>query len=77
MTDIIIIDPFNIRNNLSEKTFRYSSIKLALMIGYCVARDNCECGCHYNGNNIHNDNGHCILNKIFKTVKRLTNNSMN
>ena len=77
MNDLIIIDPFNIRNNLSEKTFRYSSIKLALMIGYCVARDNCECGCHYCGNNIHNDNGHCILNKIFKTVKRLTNNSMN
>ena len=77
MNDIIIIDPFNIRNNLSEKTFRYSSIKLALMIGYCVARDNCECGCHFNGNNIHNDNGHCILNKIFKTVKRLSNNSMN
>ena len=76
MNDLIIIDPFNIRNNLSEKTFRYSSIKLALMIGYCVARDNCECGCHYCGNNIHNDNGHCILNKIFKTVKRLTN-SMN
>ena len=72
--DVVIIDPCDNKNNLAEKTYRFSNIKLALMIGYVVARDNCECSCHYKEEKKEKEKEHCVLNKIFKTVKRLTNN---
>ena len=70
---LIIIDPFNIRNNLCDKMYAYSQIKLALMIAFCVIKDNCECACHYDDSINYQGKTHCILNKIFKTVKRFTN----
>jgi len=74
---LIIIDPFNIRNNLCDKMYSYSQIKLALMIGFCVIKDNCECSCHYDDSITYQGKTHCILNKIFKTVKRFTNKRKN
>ncbi len=71
---LIIIDPFNFRNNLTEKTYHYQDIKLSFMIAYCVAHEGCECSCHYKNNHIEH-NSHCILNKIFKGVKRYKSNN--
>ena len=53
--------------------YAYSQIKLALMIAFCVIKDNCECACHYDDSINYQGKTHCILNKIFKTVKRFTN----
>ena len=71
---LIIIDPFNFRNNLTEKTYHYHNIKLSFMIAYCVAHEGCECSCHYKNHHIEH-NSHCILNRIFKGVKRFTSNN--
>ena len=73
MDSLIIIDPFNIRNNLCDKMIGYTEIKIALMIGFCVIKDNCECSCHYDDSISYQGKTHCILNKIFKAVKRFTN----
>ena len=74
LDSLIIIDPFNSRNNLCEKmnNYSYSYIKLALMIAYCILKDNCECSCHYDESICYEGKNHCILNKIFKTIKRFT-----
>ena len=69
---LIIIDPFNSRNNLCEKMYGYEQIKTALMIGFCVIKDNCECSCHYDESIGYQGKTHCILNKIFNTIKRFT-----
>ena len=74
---LIIIDPFNIRNNLCEKMYGYSQIKTALMISFCVIKDNCECSCHYDESIGYQGKTHCILNKILKTVKRIYNKRKN
>ena len=73
MDSLIIIDPFNIRNNLCDKMIGYTEIKTALMIGFCVIKDNCECSCHYDDSISYQGKTHCILNKIFKAVKRFAN----
>lgn len=73
--ELVIIDPCDSKLNLAEKTFRFSNIKLAFMIGYNIAKDNCECSCHYKGNICTEEKEHCLLNKIFKTVKRFTPNN--
>ena len=70
INSLIIIDPFNIRNNLCDKMYAYSQIKLTLMIAFCMIKDNCECACHYDDSINYQGKTHCILNKIFKTVKR-------
>ena len=74
---LYIIDPFSIKNNLCEKMYAYSKIKLALKIAFCVLKDNCECSCHYNDKIKYQGKTHCILNKVFKTVKRFTNKKKN
>ena len=83
-SELVIVDPLDHKNNVAERLFQFSNVKSTLMICYIIAKDNCECGCHYidnDNNNINNSNNngieskeHCILNKIFKTIKRLTDN---
>ena len=70
---LLIIDPFNIRNNLVEKMYQYNQFKLVLRIAFFVMKDNCECSCHYDDNINYQGKTHCILNKIIKTVKRVSN----
>jgi hypothetical protein len=47
------------------------------MIGFVVAREECECGCHFNKicdeQSIINTE-HCILKRIFNSVKRFNAN---
>ena len=68
-----IIDPFNVHNNLFGNSYGFNQIKTAFMIAFSVIKDNCECSCHYDEAVNYQGKTHCILNKIFKTVKRFTN----
>jgi len=48
------------------------------MLGYVVSHEECECGCHYGntGENIHvTSSEHCILKRIFNSVKRFNGNN--
>ena len=69
---LIVVDPFNIRNNLTEKSITISKFGLTFKIAFSVIKDSCECACHYNDDGNYQGKIHCILNKIFKTVKRFT-----
>ena len=69
---LIIVDPFNIRNNLTEKIMTISQFEITFKIAFTVIKDNCECSCHYNEEGSYQGKIHCILNKIFKTVKRFS-----
>jgi len=51
---------------------------MAFMLGYVVSHEECECGCHYGntGENIHvTSSEHCILKRIFNSVKRFNGNN--
>ena len=50
------------------------------MIGFVVSREECECGCHFNAINefcIISNSDHCILKRIFNSVKRFNANANN
>ena len=70
MESLIIVDPFNARNNLIGKMFNLSQFEFTFIIAFSVIKDNCECSCHYNEKGNYQGKIHCILNKMFKTVKR-------
>ena len=77
--ELIIIDPLNKQNNVAKSTFQFMNIKMAFMIAYMVAKEDCECGCHYGIiQNKHFSTEHCILKRIFNSVKRFsdTNKSL-
>ena len=49
------------------------NIKMAFMIAYMVAKEDCECGCHFNViQNKYFETEHCILKRIFNSVKRFS-----
>lgn len=53
---------------------------MALMIGFVVSREDCECSCHYNKNTDESqvvNVDHCILKRIFNSVKRFNANNAN
>ena len=71
--ELIIVDPLNKQNNVAKSTFQYMNIKMAFMIAYMVAKEDCECGCHYGIiQNNHINTEHCILKRIFNSVKRFS-----
>ena len=74
--ELIIVDPLNKVNNVAKSTFQFMNIKMAFMIAYMVAKEDCECGCHYGiiQNKIFNTE-HCILKRIFNSVKRFSDAS--
>lgn len=57
----------------TKSTFQYMNIKMAFMIAYMVAKEDCECGCHYDilQNKVIGVE-HCILKRIFNSVKRFS-----
>lgn len=76
-----IVDPLNKQNNVAKSTFQFISIKMAFLIAYMVTKEDCECGCHYGAainENDHYTTEHCILKRIFTSVKRFsyTNNNL-
>ena len=71
--ELIIIDPLNKHNNVAKSTFHFMNIKMAFMIAYMVTKEDCECGCHYGIiQNNHINTEHCILKRIFNSVKRFS-----
>ncbi len=72
-SEFILIDPLNIKNNVAKNTRQYNNIKLAFKIGCVCLLENCECGCHfqYDEINFKEDGiGHNLLERIFNAVKR-------
>lgn len=73
MHELIIVDPLNKQNNVAKSTFQYMNIKMAFMIAFMVAKEDCECGCHYDIlQNKPLGIEHCILKRIFNSVKRFS-----
>ena len=72
---LIIVDPLNKKNNVAKNTFQYVNLKMAFMIAFMVAKEDCECGCHY-GCAVNEFDickvEHCILKRMFNSVKRLS-----
>ena len=72
-SDLMIIDPLNISNNVAKSCYQFCNIKMAFIICVITLKEDCECGCHYTGpgeeyNNLNID--HCFLKRIFNSVKR-------
>ena len=74
--DLIIIDPLNPDNNVGKNTRQFKNIQLAFIIAAIAAKEECECGCHYETEylNDHMKMEHCILKRIFNAVKRYSTN---
>ena len=70
--ELIIVDPLNKQNNVAKSTFQFMNIKMGFLIAFMVAKEDCECGCHYEYLNNDKDiqHGHCILKRIFISIKR-------
>ena len=71
-SDLIIIDPLNHSNNVAKNTRQFDKIKLAFSLGVLAAREQCECGCHFEkeGYTDYMNVEHCLLKRIFNAVKR-------
>ena len=71
-SDLIIIDPLNHNNNVAKNTRQFDKIKLAFSLGALAAREQCECGCHFEkeGYSDYMKSEHCLLKRIFNAVKR-------
>jgi len=71
-TDLIIVDPLNHKNNVGKNTRQFKNIQLAFSFGALAAREQCECGCHYETESCIKctEIEHCILSRIFNAVKR-------
>ena len=75
-SDLIIIDPLNPNNNVAKNTRQFKNIQLAFTIAAIAAKEECECGCHYETEylNDYMKMEHCILKRIFNAVKRYSIN---
>ena len=72
-SDLMIIDPLNVSNNVAKSCYQFFNIKMSFIICVITLKEDCECGCHYTGpgeeyNNLNID--HCFLKRIFNSVKR-------
>lgn len=71
-SELIIIDPLNSNNNVGKNTRQFKNIRLAFTIAAIAAKEECECGCHYETEYLqeYEKMEHCILKRIFNAVKR-------
>ena len=76
--ELIIIDPLDKNNNVAKNTKQFMNLKMAFMIAFMITKEDCECGCHY-GRALYEysltDTEHCILKRMFNSVKRFSDNS--
>ena len=76
--ELIIVDPLNNKNNVAQKTYQFMNLKMAFMIAFMITKEDCECGCHY-GRAIYENSltstEHCILKRMFNSVKRFSDNT--
>jgi non-canonical poly(A) RNA polymerase PAPD5/7 len=76
--ELIIVDPLNKQNNVAKSTFQYMNIKMGFLIAFMVAKEDCECGCHYGCmQNKLDKTEHCILKRIFNSIKRFKDTNKN
>ena len=77
--ELIIVDPLNNQNNVAKSTFQFMNIKMGFLIAFMVAKEDCECGCHYSllKNERNKHHGHCILKRIFNSIKRFKDANKN
>ena len=77
--ELIIVDPLNKTNNVAKSTFQFMNIKMGFLIAFMVAKEDCECGCHYEilKNKREENHGHCILKRIFNSIKRFKDANKN
>ena len=69
--ELIIVDPLNKQNNVAKSTFQFMNIKMGFLIAFMVSKEDCECGCHYGCiQNKLDKTEHCILKRIFNSIKR-------
>ena len=66
----------NPNNNVAKNTRQFKNIQLAFTIAAIAAKEECECGCHYETEylNDYMKMEHCILKRIFNAVKRYSIN---
>ena len=76
-SDLIIIDPLNSSNNVGKNTRQFENIRLAFSIAVICMKEYCECGCHYESEcaNDYFNTDHCLLKRIFSSVKRHSNDN--
>jgi len=76
--ELIIIDPLDKNNNVAKNTKQFMNLKMAFMIAFMITKEDCECGCHY-GRALYEysltSTEHCILKRMFNSVKRFSENS--
>ena len=73
LKELAILDPLNKKNNVAKSTFQFMNVKMAFMIAFMVANEDCECGCHYGRSTFEYNyisTEHCYLKRIFNSVKR-------
>ena len=77
--ELIIVDPLNNQNNVAKSTFQFMNIKMGFLIAFMVAKEDCECGCHYEflRNERSMNHSHCILKRIFNSIKRFKDANKN
>ena len=77
--ELIIVDPLNNKNNVAKSTFQFMNIKMGFLIAFMVAKEDCECGCHYEflKNERNMNHSHCILKRIFNSIKRFKDANKN
>ena len=76
--ELIIVDPLNKQNNVAKSTFQFMNIKMGFLIAFMVAKEDCECGCHYGCiQNKLDKTEHCILKRIFNSIKRFKDANKN
>ena len=77
-SDLIIIDPLNSINNVGKNTRQFDNIRAAFSISIVCMKEYCECGCHYEKEYCNNylNTEHCLLKRIFYSVKRHINDDL-
>jgi hypothetical protein len=63
-SDLVIIDPLNNMNNVSERTYDFKHFQLSFRVCLNIIKDNCECSCHYLNYDDNNNNNNNVFNCI-------------
>jgi DNA polymerase sigma len=71
--EFIILDPLNNKNNVANSSFQFMNLKMAFMIAFMAAKEDCDCGCHYGKaayENSFNSTEHSYLKRMLNSVRR-------
>ena len=71
--EFIILDPSNNKNNMANSSFQFMNLKMAFMIAFMVAKEDCDCDSHYGKSvyeNSFNSSEHSYLKRMLNSVRR-------